>query len=124
MLKLVQSEGEQQPLTTFANFWSLYPRKVARKAAERAWSRVARSDYPALFSGLILWRKEWLRRGEIEYIPHAATWLNGERWTDELPASIAATANAHIPFADKSEKFVRGEIPDHVKTQMRKLLQS
>lgn len=70
---------------TFDEFWSLYPRKTAKKAAVRAWEKLN----PDLF----LWediRSDLLTRKwpEPKFIPHPATYLNGERWTDEAPREI------------------------------------
>jgi DNA replication protein DnaC len=60
----------------FDAFWTLYPRKVAKLAALRAWNkRVAPLEVPDVMAGL------------NQYIPHATTWLNGRRWEDDLGAS-------------------------------------
>ncbi|MCE1033159.1 Pyocin large subunit-like protein, partial [Pseudomonas asiatica] len=34
---------------------------------------------------------DWTKDGG-QFIPHAATWLNGKRWEDELPAAAGANA--------------------------------
>ncbi len=70
---------------SFAAFYALYPRKVARKAAEKAWARCATS--PELIEQIIAGLKAQLPRmckKEKQFIPHPATWLNQERWQDEL----------------------------------------
>ena len=38
------------------------------------------------------WSKshDWTKDGG-QFIPHAATWLNGKRWEDELPAAGASS---------------------------------
>ena len=77
----------------FEKFWSAYPKKVAKKDALRAWSRIRESLYPVIMSALEKHKtsQQW-QRG---YIPHAATWLNGERWEDELsPAAESPAASA------------------------------
>lgn len=38
---------------------------------------------------------DWTKDGG-QYIPHAATWLNGKRWEDELPQPVSAA-----PFASR-----------------------
>ena len=70
----------------FEDFWKAYPRKVAKKAARTAWLRLAPS--PELANEIIDHVKQraqddaqWLKGKE--WIPHAATFLNGERWEDE-----------------------------------------
>ncbi len=76
------AKDEQSP---FDQFWEQYPRKVARKDALKAWSRMAdvhqRLALFAVFDHAKLWRIEGR---EPHRIPHAATWLNGERFLDEV----------------------------------------
>lgn len=74
----------------FQRFWSSYPNKKNKKAAERAWQRLKIVDndvrIPAMREGLASWKAsdEWSKEGG-QFIPHASSWLNGERWKDELP---------------------------------------
>jgi len=86
-----QQESSTQPSTeistavSFDRFWAIYPRKVAKQAAQKAWKRMKPRDQAlaldALPAHLKLWDAE--DRGR-EFIPHAATWLNGCRWEDEI----------------------------------------
>jgi hypothetical protein len=74
----------------FARFWTAYPRKTAkadaRKAFTKAWKKLPPFDEEAiLIGGLERAKASW---GEAQFIPHAATWLNGERWQDEPPEVI------------------------------------
>ena len=69
----------------FEEFWSQYPRKVARKDAERAWKKLDASQQFAALQSLPIHVKYWELSGRTkETTPHASSWLNGERWTDEL----------------------------------------
>jgi hypothetical protein len=71
----------------FDVFWKSYPRKQAKDAAKRAWKKL-NPDHT--LNTLILTKLEehkgsekW-REDNGKYIPHAASWLNGKRWEDEL----------------------------------------
>lgn len=73
-------------LPEFATFWSVYPKKVAKNAAEKAFQKV-RPDNGLmavilasieLSAGSQDWQKE-----NGKYVPNPATWLNGRRWEDE-----------------------------------------
>lgn len=69
----------------FGRFWSGYPRKIgkadARKAFAKAWRKLPPMDEePILTGGLERAKAAWT---DAQFIPHAATWLNGERWQDE-----------------------------------------
>lgn len=76
-------------------FWASYPRKVGKGAARKAYAKaVAKVDemvigdkvrvYAAMVKDEI--RREPMKDGRpaIEFVPHPATWLNQERWADEL----------------------------------------
>lgn len=83
----------------FDDFWKLYPLRVARGQAEKAW----RSAIKTTSAETILARLKtftWPEDGR--YTPRAASWLNGKRWLDEGPASkadaepaVKAEARAH-----------------------------
>jgi hypothetical protein len=64
----------------FSVFWDLYPRKVGRMSALKAFGRI--KDVEAVLDGV--------RRlvadpnlPDRQFIPHPATWLNREGWLDE-----------------------------------------
>jgi hypothetical protein len=107
---------------TFEALWLLYPKKVARFDAHKAWNRLSESDRLSAIVGLVAWRQVWVRRGEMQFVPHCATWLNGHRWEDELPeqwtqgAAHASHATAVIP-----ESGARTEMPAHVRAALAKL---
>lgn len=71
----------------FDQFWKLYPKKKSRKDAAKAWAKLAPNEelrqtlITALGSHCV--SEDWTKEGG-RYIPNASTWLNGERWTDEL----------------------------------------
>ena len=76
----------------FDEFWSKYPKKAARQAALKAWSRIAASVPTAdIMAGLDRARRseQWLKDGG-QFVPHASTWLNGGRWTDDLPVAAGS----------------------------------
>lgn len=93
----VNSRGEREREDAgFAVFWAAYPRKVskaaARQAFKQAWKKLPPFDEETiLIGGLERAKAGW---DEPKFIPHAATWLNGERWTDESDA-LAAARKAH-----------------------------
>jgi hypothetical protein len=89
---------------SFEAFWSEYPRKVGKPAARRAWKKV-NGHSSAVMPGLCRWKAYWDRRNEPEFIPHASTWLNQERWGDEPePAPIDVIDAAMAMLAEKRAK--------------------
>src|SRR5690242_17994343 len=79
---------------SFASFWLLYPKKVARFKAEQVWARLSASDQREAIVALVAWRQIWIRRGEMEFVPHASTWLYQRRWEDDLPENWGGTTHA------------------------------
>lgn len=69
----------------FEEFWADYWRKPARAAAEKAFAKMVITSkmHAAVMKALAEQRAEMLSR-DPDKRPHAATWLNGKRWNDEV----------------------------------------
>jgi len=73
----------------FEKFWSTYPKKVAKRAAFRAWCKETKDHnnvQDEIFAAL-RWQIEqpqW-NKDDGQYIPNPATWLNQGRWKDSPP---------------------------------------
>lgn len=69
----------------FEEFWKLYPKKVAKGDARKAWQQVAKIRPPlsTLLKAVVVAKacEQWRRDGGA-FIPYPATWLRGERWED------------------------------------------
>ena len=64
----------------FSKFWESYPRKVAKKAAEKAFARaVKETTLEQMLAALAIDKQDWK---EERFIPHPATWLNQGRYLD------------------------------------------
>jgi hypothetical protein len=70
-----------------SQFWPKYPRKVSRKSALKAFLKIDLTQdlMTKIIESVDKQAKspKWQEKGG-EYIPHAATWLNGERWEDTV----------------------------------------
>ena len=68
-------------------FWAIYPRKVDKAKAIRAWNKLKadRKLMQIMSAALKAQRasEEW-RRDNGRAIPYPSTWLNNRRWEDEL----------------------------------------
>ncbi len=74
-----------KPPEGFEEFWAVYPRKVSKPQAERAWRKLKpdTQTVQAIVAGV---RRDgrsdqWLSEGG-RFVPYPATWLNGRRWED------------------------------------------
>jgi len=69
----------------FDEFWQLYPRKIAKANARKAWAKLTAEQQLMAAKAIDTHCQYWkAKETELEFIPHAATWLNGERYEDEL----------------------------------------
>ena len=69
----------------FDEFWSLYPRKIAKATARKAWQRLTAEQQLMAAKAIDTHCQYWsAKETELEFIPHPATWINQERWEDEL----------------------------------------
>ena len=68
----------------FDDLWSIYPKKVGKGQARKAFNAALRKvDYDKIHAALIDYVKASTGKDK-KYLPHLSTWLNGERWDDEL----------------------------------------
>lgn len=64
----------------FDAFWHSYPRKVGKGAARKAYAKALLKTNSAVIASAV----GRICVDEPEFIPHPATWLNQERWLDEM----------------------------------------
>lgn len=68
----------------FAEFWAIYPRRVGKIAARKAWDKARPT--PELLEKIknaLSWQVEdW---DDPQFIPYPKTWINQGRWDDEPP---------------------------------------
>lgn len=78
---------------TFEDFYRIYPRKIAPAKAEAAWKKATRKADPAVIIAALREQLPALamqKKSDGDFRPHPATWLNGERWADEVDQSQPA----------------------------------
>lgn len=94
----------------FERFWSLYPRKVGKGAARKAWDAASRKALPEQIQAAVRSQRFDLRE---KFIPHPATWLNQERWADEVRTGDPVLRAAGL--TDDGELFQPEPTPDWLK---------
>jgi hypothetical protein len=71
----------------FEQWWLLYPKRVSKGAARKAYAKVIKAKLATveeLKAGVLRYGRE--RTGlDSEFTKHPATWLNQECWKDEPP---------------------------------------
>jgi len=93
----------------FEAFWKLYPKKVGKDAAWRAWQkRQPGQDLTAQIVAALAWQRTqdtWLREGG-RFIPNPATWINAGRWQDE-PCTTPRLSDRTIATVRAAEEFMK-----------------
>lgn len=82
---------------SFDRFWSVYPRKIGKGAAKKAWIKLkpwkTGDLVEIILSAIEAQKPHWK---DPQFIPHPATWLNQERWADSVEAEKPASAGPQI----------------------------
>ena len=89
---------------TFENFWSQYPKKVGKLTAKRSWEKLSLDNQQKALEAIVEHRKYWIAKGtDWEFIPHASTWLNQERFEDELVIEQKENKRPPLPWYASDE---------------------
>ncbi|MDA1056058.1 MAG: hypothetical protein O3C40_37230 [Planctomycetota bacterium] len=74
------------PVAEFEEFWAVYPRKIAKGAAEKAWKTACKhTSEQTIIDATKRFADAMADQEEKTFIKHPATWLTGQCWLDELP---------------------------------------
>ena len=96
----------------FEQFYNLYPRKVQKQRAMKAFNKLTKKEIKLVIDTLPGHIKNWdIKATDKEFIPHPATWLNAKSWEDDVTSSdsrlslddykLDTTGNARIGYCSK-----------------------
>jgi hypothetical protein len=96
----------------FAKFWQRYPREVGKGQARRAFAAaLMKTTLPDLLAGVDRLNAHHAAvKTEQRFIPHPSTWLNGERWSDDLAGS---SVSAPVPTEDPATRQWRARLASY-----------
>jgi hypothetical protein len=89
---------------SFREFWSVFPRRVAKEAAAKAYAAAKKrgATDEALLDGAKRYARE--RAGqEPRYTKHPSTWLHDGCWEDEAPPGAVIDENGNVVAIEHSE---------------------
>lgn len=95
----------------FVEFWARWPRQYDHRkpAFEKFKSKCkTQSDFEKILGGLVAWLP-YLESCENDFIPHAKTWLNQERYTSDAPPP-KRRPGAPAPIGGKDYGDVEGSL--------------
>lgn len=105
---------DSDPVATFDDFWSVWPRKDAKKNASAAWLKaIKRAAAQVILDAAIAYASH-PHRPEKQFVPHAATWLNGDRWMDPLPDAPRGRLSS-VDVGRAADAILAGESPSHLR---------
>jgi hypothetical protein len=100
--KLRIKEEKKQIESDFDIFWSYYPRKEGKAAAIKAWARQnGKRPSIEIITAHIEERKksEQWTKDNGQFIPLPTTFINQERWNDELQSAASSTPSYMKPYS-------------------------
>ena len=83
-------EPVDQKNNFFDDFWKAYPRKSNKSFARKVFEKlkVDQQLFDKMVQAINLQNKTVWKDKDQQYIPHPSTWLNGERWEDEVSSFV------------------------------------
>lgn len=97
----------------FNQFWSVFPKKVAKLEAQKAWKTLSPSEKLAeeICKDVVrkTTRPDW-QKDNGKFIPHPATYIRGRRWEDECDVKNRSPTREKIETCPKCGGiFVNGK---------------
>lgn len=92
----------------FDLFWTIYPRKVGKGAALKAWNKARKTATSEQILAACNLYAALRRTEDPQYTAHPATWLNQERWLDETMTPEQPEPDIIIPTWTPCEKCNNG----------------
>jgi len=86
---LVTSSQVTKADDRFDEFWSAYPKKVAKKDARTAWKKIKPAEIEAILDNVA--KRKLNGWKDTQFILNPATYLNGRRWEDEVVVTAEQT---------------------------------
>jgi DNA polymerase III gamma/tau subunit len=85
----VNTETTREYIDRFEIFWKKYPKKVSKPSALKSWSKMKPSQ-ELLEKMLIAIDQQGLPSRDMQFVPNPSTWLNNERWEDQVTAKLVS----------------------------------
>ena len=91
----------------FEKFWAEYPRKEGKQKARAAFEKVGVPLQTLLDAITAQKRSAQWSKDNGQFIPHAATWLNGKRWEDQVVVDRSGYSNGERRLDDDEIASIR-----------------
>jgi ABC-type glutathione transport system ATPase component len=74
-----EEKREKKDCVIFDQFWALYPRKTSKQLASKAFAKLSDENQQKAIANIA----RLYANTEVQFVPHAATYLNQARWEDQ-----------------------------------------
>lgn len=92
-----QENEKERAIDGFEAFWRVCPKKVDKAKAKRAYLKPLKAGVlPETLLKAMEAYGESVKGSEPRFVAHPSTWLNGERWNDEVPSKGKVGAKTRI----------------------------
>jgi len=90
-------------LELFDKFWEEYPNKTGKKPVREIWQKKIKPDIAEIIIEDVKKRKASDRRWIDGFIPNPSTYLNQERWNDEISPPKKSSISATGPTVERGK---------------------
>ena len=100
----------------FDRFWDLYPKKQSKKQSQSMFEKIdfEKHDFEKILQSLVAQTQSWdWKKNGGEFVPLASTWLNGEKWNDEIRQKPSNAGN----YQPQQSSTRMSEIQDLIATE-------
>jgi hypothetical protein len=92
----------------FKTLWDMYPRKVNKRMAEKAFSKLNPMEQEQAIEAMPNHVKYWKSQNtELAYICHLSTWLNQFRFEDEIVIEEVKQKKPELPWYSSEELTIK-----------------
>jgi hypothetical protein len=101
--EITNKEEIKNTCAIFDQFWAIYPRKTGKQAASKSFAKLSNADQQEAMNNI----SRLYSQTPVQFVPHAATYLNGKRWEDQAIQRTPNFAYSNLTSDDEPLPVVR-----------------
>jgi hypothetical protein len=101
--EITNKEEIKNTCAIFDQFWAIYPRKTGKQAALKSFAKLSNADQQEALNNI----SRLYSQTPVQFVPHAATYLNGKRWEDQAIQRTPNFAYSNLTSDDEPLPVVR-----------------
>jgi hypothetical protein len=101
--EITNKEEIKNTCAIFDQFWAIYPRKTGKQAASKSFAKLSNADQQEAMNNI----SRLYSQTPVQFVPHAATYLNGKRWEDQAIQRTPNFAYSNTTSDDEPLPVVR-----------------